>query len=354
MRKEAVSYSLRQTVFGILKTLVVRALQNNLDSTYNVEPDIPDQLIGDFLRLSQVITSLVGNAIKPTPSKVSKKGRVALNTHLLALDDQSVALEFCVTDTGIGIQRHRPRSIYRIVSLMQTNMWVESEVSKGSKFYFKITSQISHNSIESTLSKMISSAKLSAKRTSRFVDTLYDKTDVVDHIQEIRLRAHVVHSASEVSDKEKYPHINSIVVDSLSMTESIHEFEHLRRYIPIVLLAPALIARTSSSQTSLNFRETRPSCCTIRPWGDYFQKLASWISQAESGSAAAAEKGGAAGEAGEGVAQVASRWPQVAKFFKVIGAIGFIVTIIVGIIEAIEEKRSSLKPFKELSQLVCA
>ena len=40
---EAVSYSLRQTVFGILKRLVVRATQNNLDLTYDVAPDIPDQ-----------------------------------------------------------------------------------------------------------------------------------------------------------------------------------------------------------------------------------------------------------------------------------------------------------------------
>lgn len=51
---EAVSYSLRRTVFGILKTLVVRASQNNLDLTYDIVSDIPDQLIGDSLRLRQV------------------------------------------------------------------------------------------------------------------------------------------------------------------------------------------------------------------------------------------------------------------------------------------------------------
>jgi signal transduction histidine kinase len=70
MTMEQVSYSLRFTVFGILKTLVVRADQNNLDLTYDVDPQIPDQLIGDALRLRQVITNLVGNAIKFTPSKV--------------------------------------------------------------------------------------------------------------------------------------------------------------------------------------------------------------------------------------------------------------------------------------------
>lgn len=112
MTMEAVSYSLRQTVFGILKTLVVRASQNNLDLTYDVDPDIPDQLIGDSLRLRQVITNLVGNAIKFTPSKQTRKGHVALSTRLLALDDQSVTLEFCVTDTGIGIAKDKLNLIF--------------------------------------------------------------------------------------------------------------------------------------------------------------------------------------------------------------------------------------------------
>jgi osomolarity two-component system sensor histidine kinase NIK1 len=109
---EQVSFSLRQTVFGILKTLVVRASQNNLDLTYDVDPDMPDQLIGDSLRLRQVITNLVGNAIKFTPSKVSKKGHVALSCRLLALDDCSVTLEFCVLDTGIGIAKDKLNLIF--------------------------------------------------------------------------------------------------------------------------------------------------------------------------------------------------------------------------------------------------
>jgi osomolarity two-component system sensor histidine kinase NIK1 len=112
MTMEAMSYSLRQTIFGILETLVVCASQNNLDLTYDVEPDIPDQLIGDSLRLRQVITNLVGNAIKFTPSKVLHKGHVAHSTRLLALDDQSVTLEFCVTDTGVGIAKEKLNVIF--------------------------------------------------------------------------------------------------------------------------------------------------------------------------------------------------------------------------------------------------
>jgi len=65
MTMEAVAYSLRRVVFGILKTLVMRASQNNLDLTCEIKNNVPDQLIGNSLRLRQVITDLVGDAIKP-------------------------------------------------------------------------------------------------------------------------------------------------------------------------------------------------------------------------------------------------------------------------------------------------
>lgn len=113
MTMEQVYFSFRQTVFGILKTLVVRATQNNINLTFDIDPDIPDLLIGDSLRLRQVITNLVGNAIKFTPSTRSPpEGLVALNCRLLALDDEAVTLEFCVQDTGIGIAKDKLNLIF--------------------------------------------------------------------------------------------------------------------------------------------------------------------------------------------------------------------------------------------------
>ena len=92
-------------------------------------------------------------------------------------------------------------------------MWVESEVSKGSRFFFTITSQISQSSIENTLSKM----SPFAKRTIMFVDTIQDTTGVVDRIKELGLRPFVVRQVVEVADKERCPHIDTIVVDSLTV-----------------------------------------------------------------------------------------------------------------------------------------
>jgi len=64
MTMEQISFSFRSSVFGVLKTLCVKAAQNKLDLIYDVDPRIPDQLTGDPLRLRQVITNLVGNAVK--------------------------------------------------------------------------------------------------------------------------------------------------------------------------------------------------------------------------------------------------------------------------------------------------
>jgi osomolarity two-component system, sensor histidine kinase NIK1 len=96
---------------------------------------------------------------------------------------------------------------------MQGNMWVESEVAKGSKFYFTITSQINHSPMEVTLGKM----QPFSKRSILFVDTLRDKTGVVDRIKDLNLRPYLIHEVREVADKDKCPHIDTIVVDSLNV-----------------------------------------------------------------------------------------------------------------------------------------
>ncbi|KAI0338803.1 histidine kinase [Trametopsis cervina] len=258
MTIEQVSYSLRQTVFGILKTLVVRASQNQLELTYDVEPDIPDQLIGDPLRLRQVITNLVGNAIKFTPTKNSVKGHVALSCRLLAMDDQNVILEFCVSDTGIGIAIDKLTMIFdtfaqadgsttreyggtglglsiskRLVALMQGNMWVESEVSQGSRFFFTIASQLCPMSMETMITKM----QPFANRTVLYMDTMNHDWSVLERIRELGLKPITIRDVRDVADKATCPHIDTIVVDSHTITEQLREHEHLR-YIPIVLLSP--------------------------------------------------------------------------------------------------------------------
>ncbi|ELU41304.1 histidine kinase 1, 2, 3 plant, putative [Rhizoctonia solani AG-1 IA] len=265
MTMEQVTYSLRGTAFGILKTLVVRAHQQNLNLFYEVDPEIPDQVIGDSLRLRQVITNLVGNAIKFTPSKPNKKGMVCLSCKLISMDEQNVTVRFCVEDTGIGIKQDKLAIIFdtfcqadgsttreyggtglglsiskRLVSLMNGQMWVESEVGVGSRFYFTITAEISRPNMAQSLQKVA----IYKERTILFVDTLGDRSGVAERIEELQLRPFVVRDISQVADKAKIPFIDTVIVDSevligLCKTEKLRELDHLR-YTPAVLLTPVM------------------------------------------------------------------------------------------------------------------
>lgn len=57
MTMESIPYSVRTVVFGVLKTLAVKASQNKLDLLYEIKPDVPDYVVGDPFRLRQVITA---------------------------------------------------------------------------------------------------------------------------------------------------------------------------------------------------------------------------------------------------------------------------------------------------------
>jgi osomolarity two-component system, sensor histidine kinase NIK1 len=106
---EQISYSVRSAVFGVLKTLAVKASQSKLDLLFKIESDVPDFIIGDPYRLRQIITNLVGNAIKFT-----QRGQVSLSCKVRSRDEETgdYLLEFCVEDTGIGIKQDKLALIF--------------------------------------------------------------------------------------------------------------------------------------------------------------------------------------------------------------------------------------------------
>lgn len=149
-------FSLRAMLDETMKALAVRADERKLELTCDVAGDIPEHLVGDPLRLRQIITNLVGNAIKFTPT-----GEVALHVSLLATTTAGVRLQFVIADTGIGISAEDQERIFapftqadtsttrqfggtglglaisrELIALMGGDLWVESQPGEGSRFYF--------------------------------------------------------------------------------------------------------------------------------------------------------------------------------------------------------------------------
>ena len=107
---------------------------------------------------------------------------------------------------------HSPQTI-----LFWHPIWVESELSKGSKFFFTITSQVSQSSIKSILTKM----QPFVKRTILFVYTLGERTGV-ERTTELGLKPYVVRDVAQVADKEQCLHSDTVLVDSLVVVCSFH------------------------------------------------------------------------------------------------------------------------------------
>jgi two-component system sensor histidine kinase/response regulator len=153
---EAIDFNLGDTIGDTMKTLSIRAQQKGLELAYEVQPGLPEALLGDPGRLRQVIANLVGNAIKFTET-----GEVILHVQSEGKSSEDIQLQFTVADTGIGIPPEKQAAIFeaftqadgsmsrtyggtglgltissRLVELMHGRIWVESELNKGSRFHF--------------------------------------------------------------------------------------------------------------------------------------------------------------------------------------------------------------------------
>lgn len=173
---QAQAFDFYETLHETLKTLAIPAHQKGLELLYEIRPEVPPWLVGDAVRLRQILLNLVGNAIKFTP-----QGDVILRAEILApfanesgatdpnapsqvgsrVSTGTCIVHVSVSDTGIGIPTSQQRMIFepfvqadgsttrhyggtglglsiasQLVTLMGGHIWVESTVGVGSTFHF--------------------------------------------------------------------------------------------------------------------------------------------------------------------------------------------------------------------------
>ncbi len=102
-----VDFNLRKEVAKVTKTLALNCHKKGLELLLDIQDDVPENVIGDSLRMSQVLLNLLGNAIKFT-----EKGEVELTVSLLTLGANECLLAFAVRDTGIGIPKEQLASVF--------------------------------------------------------------------------------------------------------------------------------------------------------------------------------------------------------------------------------------------------
>ena len=153
---ERIDFNLSRALEAALKTLALRANEKALELHYEVQPEVPDALIGDPTRLSQIVINLVGNALKFT-----QEGEIEVRVDLEDRGIDVVNLRFTVRDTGIGIPADKQAGLFqpftqadasttrkyggtglgltisaRLVEMLGGRIWFESEAGRGSTFHF--------------------------------------------------------------------------------------------------------------------------------------------------------------------------------------------------------------------------
>ena len=160
LQMDAREFSLISVLDQVTQLNLAKATEKKLDFRIDLDPQAPALLMGDPLRLGQVLINLVGNAIKFTES-----GAVTLLASLQRRDlTGGASLLFCVKDTGIGMSADQTRQLFlpfsqvdasstrkfggtglglaisrRLVELMGGEIWVTSEPGRGSEFCFTVT-----------------------------------------------------------------------------------------------------------------------------------------------------------------------------------------------------------------------
>lgn len=160
---EYTSFNLKQLLTNIQNSLKELALINNNNFKLEIDPAIPDYLIGDTTKLSQIILNLINNALKFT-----KNGVVTVIANLDSIEDKKATIYFEITDTGIGIPEDKLLSVFdsfsqgsievnrkyggtglgltivkKLTKILGGQINLKSTVGKGSTFSFHLLFQIS-------------------------------------------------------------------------------------------------------------------------------------------------------------------------------------------------------------------
>jgi PAS domain S-box-containing protein len=156
MELEKSELNIPDIVNEAVRTVLMSAHQKKLELLYRVAPDVPHRVIGDSIRLKQLLINLLANAVKFT-----EQGEIVVRVETEACGTEEVSLRFSVSDTGMGIPLEKQKDIFqafsqadtsvtrrfggtglglticsKVVGLMGGKIWVESKAGIGSTFFF--------------------------------------------------------------------------------------------------------------------------------------------------------------------------------------------------------------------------
>jgi len=289
MELDSQPFDLRACVEDSLDLLAVRAFEKNLDLLYQADDDVPAVIVGDSLRLRQVLTNLLSNAVKFT-----ERGDIFVQVRLLsAKTDESqnctfLHLHFSVRDTGIGIQPDRLARLFkpfmqadastaqryggtglglaiskRLVEFMGGKMWAESAPGEGSTFHFTVNVQTEPNAAPSAIN--IRQPRLADLRVLIVDDNPTSCRILTEQTAKWGMISRAVGGPQEALDLLRGGEVFDFSIldlkmpgmDGVALASEIRKLS-IGAMMPLILLAPMGLHSETPDETHLVFGHTVP------------------------------------------------------------------------------------------------
>ena len=160
---ESIPFDLNQVVRNVVGVVALKAQEKGLELLFHIDTEVPRRVLGDPLRLGQILVNLINNAVKFTES-----GEIVIRVGVARLEGDRARLRFEVTDTGVGIPEERQGSLFtpftqvddsitrrfggtglglaickQLAELMDGEIGLESQAGLGSRFFFEIVVGVS-------------------------------------------------------------------------------------------------------------------------------------------------------------------------------------------------------------------
>jgi len=168
-----VEFNFEKLLQNVVNVFTFRVDEKQQNLTVHIDKAIPTNLIGDDRRLAQVITNILGNAVKFTP----EMGSIKVDTCFLGKEEGVCTIQISVTDTGIGLSDEQSKRLFcsfeqaeysttrkyggtglglaiskKILELMEGKIWIDSELGKGSTFTFTFQAKLGTEQTQKTFS----------------------------------------------------------------------------------------------------------------------------------------------------------------------------------------------------------
>ncbi len=221
MELEEIEFDLNEVLDKVASAIGYQAESKGLRLIFDIDKRVPAKIVGDPLRLSQVLINLLNNAVKFT-----EKGEITLKISMQSMDGETLRLLFEVIDTGIGMDSEQQKNLFKsfsqadrsvsrkyggtglglmiskqIIEKMGGEIGVESEPGKGSRFFFELTTQRTE--------------RRSYRLPSR--ELMFKKVLIIDEN---------AHAASALARMLRYFHYGTMVVYDAKTLRSVLEKQH--------------------------------------------------------------------------------------------------------------------------------